>query len=136
MLVRTASIFPPIELPAALETLVTTLGVPILFPVFEQGTLPIGQIAAIFVPALIMLAVLGLNWLRTGSTCPYCSEPYALENEGTYYHHNATEDASYTDDEGNEVPGTKYRGQMLLRCTNEDCGERELKQTTWTNHNR
>lgn len=126
--VRTFDVSPFFEVPAALQTLVFTLGVP-PFPLIitspEQFALTIG-------PGLIVVAVIGLNWLRNDSTCTYCGESFALTNEGTYYHQSATRTKTETTDEGETYSWTEYDGMMLLRCTNEDCDEPELRETNWT----
>ena len=125
--IRTIGISPFIELPAALQTLVLTLGVPPLMIITSPE-----QLAVTLGPALILFAVMGLSWLRTDSTCTFCGDSFALSNEGTYYHQDATRTKMETNDEGETYSWTEYDGIMLLRCTNEDCDEPEPRETKWT----
>lgn len=101
-------------------------------PTFFTLSAPtLAELAAILGPLCIFLVVVFGGDLRGRSTCEKCGEPYALHNEGTYYHHNA-KNSTTEKVGGEEYSYNEYDGTMLLRCTNKKCREYDLRDTDWT----
>lgn len=92
---------------------------------------PITDMIIYMLPAVAVF--LGIMWTRDArakSTCGTCGEAYALTNDGCYYRQEGKRDREKTIDD-KTYQWNEYEGSKVLRCTREDCGNREIRDADW-----
>lgn len=117
----------PGYIPEAVLPIIYALPIPTIWGI---SALTPTELASLLVPAVIVIVVVLGGDLKRRSTCGDCGEPWALENEGTYYHRNSKTPKSETVNE-KEYSWNEYEGVQLLRCIHEDCREYDFQETEW-----
>lgn len=79
---------------------------------------------------LLFLAIMSTRSARTVSTCKACDEAFSLAHKGCYYRQEGKRDR---EKEVNDKTHhwSEYEGSKVLRCTNPDCGELEIRDANW-----